>query len=940
MANYAQWRKCDFQVHTPRDPNWTGQRPLGRGDIDAQTGQPRSDAEIETSRAQWAEAFLDTCVARGLQAIAITDHHEMVMYPYVRTVALARRSADPAFDLWVFPGMELTAVGGTQCLLIFDADLSDDWRRQAQGKLGIAYANVDERAGKGSKVEQLKQPYPDIGKCLDELQGLRGKYIVLPNVSEGGRYTALTDGGHAEFLRMPYVGGYLDCKQTIETLGSKNRKRLSGTDKAWSLREVYPLPTSDCRTSDYATLGKNETWIKLAEPTAEAIRQAFLGHKSRIHLGSPFTPSPAIVKVEISGSTILKAGTAELSAELNSVIGGRGSGKSSLLEYLAYALGRSCHDTPRPQYSGSERMKALVADTLISPAGQISITVRQDNAEFIVTRSASNAHAPQIRYPNGVTSPISVKELRSLFPAVVYSQGELAEIGKRASARAELSELLQFVSATYKIEDDQIAAETVKRKQSVRLALQALIAYWEKQAEQHKLTAARDTVRLRVEALEKTLPKLSEEDQKIVDLYSKADEFEATRLLATHHSDELIKLLSDAETDQSAATDLPAGLPETSEIRRLYAALVQTFGSGISDLQKLTAPLRAELSTAEANWAAHLGEMRKARDAVLSKIGAHKTVTDQIIKLRENLSSQTQKLTELEAAIAAVGDPADDLRLALDSLKDINRTRGARTQDWAREIERLSSNKIRAEVFVEGDKTELTEAVDAAAAKTGSQQSTRMQAWDTYSAAYDDAGIIQLLRAECLSILHWRLVGAARGDDQPHCQLLWKFIGDTENIRSTFVRLLDASRLETLSTALARPQIALFYCDGPREVTFDKASEGQRASALLFMLLEQEGGPLIIDQPEGDLDNKIIAELTEKLHGAKQRRQLIFASHNANIVVNGSSELVACLDVVGDGSRTISSSGAIDSPEICTVITSIMEGGEKAFKDRYDKYGY
>lgn len=140
--------------------------------------------------------------------------------------------------------------------------------------------------------------------------------------------------------------------------------------------------------------------------------------------------------------------------------------------------------------------------------------------------------------------------------------------------------------------------------------------------------------------------------------------------------------------------------------------------------------------------------------------------------------------------------------------------------------------------------------------------------------------------------------------------------------------------------ALPKPKIILSYIDGGKEIAFEKASEGQRAAALVFMLLEQLGGPLIIDQPEGDLDNKIISELTEKLHTAKQNRQILFASHNANIVVSGSSELVGYLDVTGLGGRYFECAGCIESPEICDVITSTMEGGERAFKDRLDKYGY
>ena len=151
---------------------------------------------------------------------------------------------------------------------------------------------------------------------------------------------------------------------------------------------------------------------------------------------------------------------------------------------------------------------------------------------------------------------------------------------------------------------------------------------------------------------------------------------------------------------------------------------------------------------------------------------------------------------------------------------------------------------------------------------------------------------------------------------------------------------MDTMRVEAIATAVVRPEITLSYCDGGREISFEKASEGQRAAALLFMLLEQPGGPLIIDQPEGDLDNRIIAELTDKLHEAKQNRQLIFASHNANIVVNGSAELVGHLDVKESGARAFAHAGAIDEPQVCKVITSTMEGGEKAFKDRQHKYGY
>ena len=126
---------------------------------------------------------------------------------------------------------------------------------------------------------------------------------------------------------MSYVGGYLDGGRTIATLSGRNRRRLSGADENWARRTIYPLPTSDSRRADFSELGTNDAWIKLAEPTAEAIRQAFLGHRSRIAVEPVASPSMHVVRAEVAGSAILVDTDVEFSAEFNAVIGGRGTGE-------------------------------------------------------------------------------------------------------------------------------------------------------------------------------------------------------------------------------------------------------------------------------------------------------------------------------------------------------------------------------------------------------------------------------------------------------------------------------------------------------------------------------------------------------------------------------------------------------------------------------------
>jgi chromosome segregation protein len=84
---------------------------------------------------------------------------------------------------------------------------------------------------------------------------------------------------------------------------------------------------------------------------------------------------------------------------------------------------------------------------------------------------------------------------------------------------------------------------------------------------------------------------------------------------------------------------------------------------------------------------------------------------------------------------------------------------------------------------------------------------------------------------------------------------------------------------------------------------------------LLKVLLSQAGPPLIVDQPEEDLDNPVVSEIVEKIWSAKQLRQLVFCSHNANLVVNGDAELVIWCDYRKAGDHSggrIRGEGAID----------------------------
>ena len=126
----------------------------------------------------------------------------------------------------------------------------------------------------------------------------------------------------------------------------------------------------------------------------------------------------------------------------------------------------------------------------------------------------------------------------------------------------------------------------------------------------------------------------------------------------------------------------------------------------------------------------------------------------------------------------------------------------------------------------------------------------------------------------------------------------------------------------------------------------NELSTGQKATAILLLLLLESDAPLIVDQPEDDLDNRFITEgVVPKMREEKRRRQFIFSTHNANIPVLGDAELIAGLDASGEAEQgqaeiPVVHMGSIDAQPVRDLVEEILEGGKEAFELRRLKYGF
>ena len=122
---------------------------------------------------------------------------------------------------------------------------------------------------------------------------------------------------------------------------------------------------------------------------------------------------------------------------------------------------------------------------------------------------------------------------------------------------------------------------------------------------------------------------------------------------------------------------------------------------------------------------------------------------------------------------------------------------------------------------------------------------------------------------------------------------------------------------------------------GTNRQPIKRGSPGEKAAALLAFILSYGDEPLLLDQPEDDLDNELIYDLIVlQLRKTKTKRQVIVVTHNANIVVNGDAEMVLPLEVV-KGQTYVQQPASIQQKNVRESICNILEGGEKAFEQRY-----
>lgn len=937
MDKGTHFYKCDFQVHTPRDINWKGDRPTTPED-----------------RQLYATAFVDSCRNKGINAVAITDHHDFGFYPYIKEAANNEldESGLPLEDkdkLVVFPGLELTlSTPPCQAILIIDASYPKNDLAQILHLLAITPTQPEEPTTVETTPisNSIVNGFQELYEKLNTIEALRGKFIVLPNMNDGGRHTLLRAGNAEQYRKMPCVGGYVDGSITQHKPGKGNHNIVNGLAREYGHKSVALFQTSDNRRRDFNDLGCHTTWVKWAVPTAEALRQACLASESRLTHESPELPQIFITRIDVTNSKFLSSFNVEFNKQYNAFIGGRGTGKSTILEYLRWGL---CDQTitlydPESQSEIDQRRHVLIEKTLVPFGGEVRITFSLNGITHIIKRN-SNTKEILLKIGDGEFDLVNEDEIRRILPIQAYSQKQLSSVGVRTD------ELKRFIQQPIISQLNNLKFQLSDNTKRIKTSYNSYVRKQEIQNELEQYSLEIRSLNNQVENLRKSLSGISEEDQIVIAQKQKYDNEQNFILLTKSELstvsvkiNELIDSLNNYPEPFPEGTSLQNSelLSEIDLCRIRKHEEIKTIANQLKST--IAKDSLGELRELLAKWKKLKEDFELKYNSSKEKASSNQQQLKEIERIEKRLQEVTQSLSERQSVLKELGKPEDEYKVLRTEWFSLHQKKVALLNEQAQVFSQLSKGIIKAEVTKSIDIDAIKSLLISAFVGTRIREDRvitlcefiikSQSPLETWSKILDELKLLAELK-----------ISEDKTMELPDTPILTE-CNFNEGNKTRIIEILTPEKWLDVSTVEIEFSPEFSYSTNNQMgdvIPFSEASAGQQATALLSVLLSQGGTPLIIDQPEDDIDNRAIDDIIKNIWDAKKNRQLIFTSHNANLVVNGDAELVVCCDYRESGDQTrgiIKENGSIDSNNVKNEITSVMEGGEKAFRLRKDKYGF
>jgi predicted ATP-dependent endonuclease of OLD family len=598
---------------------------------------------------------------------------------------------------------------------------------------------------------------------------------------------------------------------------------------------------------------------------------------------------------------------------LNCVIGGRGTGKTTVLEALRFALDRMPNETAdRKRHEALEKL-------LQANLGSGSIKIELETADGI-SYSVSRAFGETPLVANADGKPVDIRIGNDMhFGVDIYSQNQIEDIANSDYFQLQLID--KFI---------QKPLDELERQ--IREATSIL------DANGQKILECKKTIGDQTEAT-RELPDVAE---KIRGFENAEGSAQSEEMRKGHEGKSL------RERESKLVESLGASYQQSSsalgtvalDVKRRFAdVLGQDFSASLNRdvIAKLKEDAQLALEKMQSHIDAAVGVLRGAEAAMKPSQSAlrelhavqeqgYRALLEKDEKERAkglertrleqryaDLKAKEKVLAEAKAQLETLYRQRESARAQLSDLRD---QRYRLRVDVAESLNARLKPMIRIQVNQFGNRDEYRNVLNQAMKGSGMR----------YASIVERA-------AERLPPVE--LASTIQRED--HATLVRELDIDADRATRLIIQLKDKPDIFAIETVELRDRPVLELKDGDDYKDSASLSTGQKCTTILPILLVESERPLLIDQPEDNLDNAFIFEtVVQSITGASQTRQLIFVTHNPNIPVLGDAARVFALRSTGRAA-VVANAGTVD--DVAQDIVTILEGGRAAFEARRERYG-
>jgi len=976
----------DFHTHTPESEDYSNgeQDPAIRASLKAQT----------------PDDWLRKHMATELDAVVVTDHNSTGFILRLQEAYASMNQSDTWFrQLVIFPGIELSVNGGLHLLAVFDPARDLDDVSGVITACGYTGTRGETNSGVSSKsfaecVKIIKDNGGlTIAAHVDEPCGLLWMDVPM----DGRKYRNLRNQQgltHSDAIQQmaaagevatnlvnfsPSVGQTLNLalESGLDALEVRDWSRLPEVDiqRHPALARIARVTGSDSHMPRH--IGRNGfSMVHMTRPDLEGLRLAFAdgsamrAKDTHAQPSQPVTESWSVRPIsstdhtdwnvwpdhsveKIAISQIKTAGRVTpfeipLHPRLNVLVGGRGSGKSTFV----HALRLASHRGPQlPRYEGDSPVRESPAGDfwrwaqIPASRGQDGVILRDTSVIKILYRSP--AQAAELHWKASFVGPgakslpptVRIGELGSTpiddggayttsrFPLSIYSQKQVLEMSRGSAGLLEIIDREQNVASL----EEQL--------------MQAIAAYSATKAKIRELHATLSNEAQDAATLKDILTELEKVQSDAVKEYQ-LRQAQARALLPNLKPDSPLLLLAQELNEQAghlALPDLSAAATDTAlvEAHTLYHTAQTELGVIADQIRAQASAIKMVLTTLDQNlrdsaWFQICKDAKVAYDTVLGTQTAAidparltKLSLDRA-QLEERLAKHTgtkEEITRLQTLateqLIAVHEARTAISVARESFVATHNAKGTLLRLTLAIMDAEVSHierSLREALGVESDKFSASIGVSEGA-RADSLLSVFRQATDRRTGAV-------IVRQRILSLID-------ATDNEPG------FADLQNNLRRQLIN--NPSRREAIETWFPEDHLKLEYrtTESTDWKSISQGSIGQQTAAVLSFLLSFGKEPLVLDQPEDDLDTRMIMSLiVEQVRRMKEHRQIMIVTHNPNIVVHGDADLVhAMVDENGQVRRDAAASGGLQDKATRKFICDVMEGGSIAFRKRFDRMG-